>query len=121
MNVSFLTIPDVHYPNKTSLPEKIKAHKPALVLAEDVLDSLRQGEGLAGAIGPNNEDRRQKNGDGCGDSQNGFFLLCIQTRIQLLIPLPEDKTENEKLLIKEVAGCSLYNRKLTHIWLNPLN
>lgn len=84
-----------------------------MVLAEDVLDSLRQGEGLAGAIGPNDEDRRQKNGDGCGDGQNGFFLLCIQTRIQLLIPLPEDTAGNEKLLIK-VLGCSFYIRKLSH-------
>ena len=66
-----------------------------MVLAEDVLDSLRQSEGLASAIGPNDEDRRQENGDGCGDSQNCFFLLCIQSRIQLLIPLPEDKKRNE--------------------------
>lgn len=81
-----------------------------MVLAEDVLDSLCQGEGLAGAIGPNNEDRRQKNGDGCGDSQNGFFLLCIQTRIQLFIPLPEDKAANDNLLIKEMLGSSFYIR-----------
>lgn len=92
-----------------------------MVLAEDVLDSLCQGEGLAGAIGPNNEDRRQKNGDGCGDSQNSFFLLCIQTRIQLLIPLPEDKAGNEKLVIKDMLGCSIYIRKGSHILLNPLN
>lgn len=81
-----------------------------------MLDSLCQGEGLAGAVGPNDEDRRQKDGDGCGDGQNGFFLLCVQTRIQLLIPLPEDKAQNEELLIKEVFGCRFYNRKLTDIW-----
>lgn len=121
MNVSFPKIQNVHCYRKTSIPEKVNANKPAVVLAEDVLDSLRQGEGLAGAIGPNNEDRRQKNGDGCGDSQNGFFLLCIQTRIQLLIPLPEDKAGNEMLLIKELFGCSFYIKKLPHILLNPLN
>lgn len=76
-----------------------------MVLAEDVLDSLRQGEGLASAIGPDNEDGRQRDGDGCGDSQNGFFLLRIQTRIQLLIPLPEDKAGNGRLLIRETFGC----------------
>lgn len=73
-----------------------------------MLDSLRQGEGLAGAVGPNNEDWGQKNGDGCGDRQDGFFLLCIQTGVQLLVPLPEDKAGNQKLLITELLGCSLY-------------
>lgn len=81
-----------------------------MVLAEDVLDSLRQGEGLAGAIGPNNEDWRQRDRNGCGDGQNGFFLLCIQTGIQLLIPLPEDEAGNEKLLIKEMFACRVYIR-----------
>lgn len=92
----------------------LNTNTPAVVLAEDVLDSLRQGEGLAGAVGPNNEDRRQKNGDGRGDGQNGFFLLGIQTRIQLLIPLPEDKAGNEKLF-KEIFGCRFYIRKLSDI------
>lgn len=54
-----------------------------------MLDSLCQGEGLAGAIGPNDENRGQGHSDGCGYSQDGLFLLCIQTGIQLLIPLPE--------------------------------
>lgn len=68
-----------------------------MVLAEDVLDSLRQSEGLAGAVGPDDEDRRQGNGDGCGDGQDGLFLLSIQARIQLLVPLPEDRAGNDKL------------------------
>lgn len=77
-----------------------------MVLAEDVLDSLRQGEGLASAVGPNDEDRRQGNGDGCGYSQDGLFLFGIQTGIQLLIPLPEGggrivgKESLDQLLIK---------------------
>lgn len=54
-----------------------------------MLDSLSQGEGLASAVGPNDEDRGQGNGDGCGYSQDGLFLFGIQTGIQLLIPLPE--------------------------------
>lgn len=65
-----------------------KTNRPAVVLAEDVLDSLCQGEGLAGAVGPNDEDWGQGNRDGCGDGQDGLFLLGIQTRIQLLVPLP---------------------------------
>lgn len=69
-----------------------------MVLAEDVLDSLCQGEGLAGAVGPNNEDWGQGNRDGCGYSQDGLFLLCIQTGIQLLIPLPEGGGRIGKLL-----------------------
>lgn len=64
-------------------------NRPAVVLAEDVLDSLCQGEGLASAVGPNDEYWGQGNRDGCGDGQDGFFLLGIQTGVQLLIPLPE--------------------------------
>lgn len=63
--------------------------KPAVVLAEDVLYSLCQGEGLAGTIGPNDKNGGQRDRDGCGDGQDGLFLFGIQTRIQLLIPLPE--------------------------------
>lgn len=55
-----------------------------MVLAEDVLDSLGQGEGLAGAVGPDDEDWGQGNRDGCGDGQDGLFLFGIQTGIQLL-------------------------------------
>ena len=56
-----------------------------------MLDSLCQGEGLAGAVGPNDEDWRQGNSEGCGDGQDGLFLLGIQTGIQLLVPLPEGR------------------------------
>lgn len=62
-----------------------------------MLDSLRQSEGLAGAVRPDDKDWRQGNGDGCGDGQDGLFLLSIQPRIQLLVPLPEDRAGNEKL------------------------
>ena len=34
----------------------INMHTPAVVLAEDVFDSLCQGERLAGAVRPNDED-----------------------------------------------------------------
>ncbi len=73
--------------------EKTKKNKkrPAVVLAEDVLDSLCQGEGLAGAVGTNDEDWGQGNRDGCGDGKDGLFLLGIQTGIQLLVPLPEGR------------------------------
>jgi len=64
-------------------------NKPAAVLAQDVLDRLRQREGLARAIGSNDEDWGQGNSDRCGDGQDGLFLLGIQTGIQLLVPLPE--------------------------------
>lgn len=60
-----------------------------MVLAEDVLHSLCQGEGLARAVGPNDEDWGKRNREGCGDSQDGLFLLGIETGVQLLIPLPE--------------------------------
>lgn len=73
-------------------------NRPAVVLPEDVLDSLCQGEGLASAVGTNDEDWGQGNGDRCGNGQDGFFLLGIQTGIQLLIPLPEDRRRMEKLL-----------------------
>lgn len=66
-----------------------KMNRPAVLLAEDVLDRLCQGEGLAGAVGPDDEDGGQGDGDGRGYSQDGLFLLGIQTGIQLLIPLPE--------------------------------
>lgn len=65
-----------------------------------MLDSLCQGEGLAGAVGPNDEDWGQGNRDGCGDGQDGFFLLGIQTGIQLLVPLPEGVGRMRKLLEK---------------------
>lgn len=99
---------------------KVKADKPAVVLAEDVLDSLRQGEGLAGAVGPNDEDGGQKHGDGRGDSQDSLLLLCIQTRVQLLVPLPEDRAGNGRLLVAEGFGCSFHIRKRAHVLVNPL-
>lgn len=68
--------------------KKQNINRPAVVLAEDVLDSLGQGEGLAGTVGPDDEDWGQGHRDGCGDGQDGLFLLGIQTGIQLLIPLP---------------------------------
>lgn len=70
-----------------------KRNRPAVLLAEDVLDRLCQGEGLAGAVGPDDEDGGQGDGDGRGYSQDGLFLLGIQTGIQLLIPLPEGGEE----------------------------
>lgn len=69
-----------------------------MVLAEDVLNSLRQGEGLAGTIGPNEEDWGQGDRDGCGDCQDGLFLFGIQSGIQLLIPLPEGRRRMGTLL-----------------------
>lgn len=63
-----------------------------------MLDSLCQGEGLAGTIGPNDEDGRKVDRDGCGDGQNGFFLLGIQTRIQLLVPLPKSRSSHLQVL-----------------------
>lgn len=69
-----------------------------MVLAKDVLDCLCQGEGLASAIGPNDEDWGQGNRDGCGDGEDGLFLLGIQAGIQLLIPLPEGRRRMGKLL-----------------------
>lgn len=56
-----------------------------------MLDSLCQGECLAGAIGSNDKDWGQKNRDRGGDGQDGLFLLGIQSRIQLFIPLPEGR------------------------------
>lgn len=77
--------------NQQVFKQKNNINRPAVVLAEDVLDSLCQGEGLAGAVGPNDEDWRQGNSEGCGDGQDGLFLLGIQTGIQLLVPLPEGR------------------------------
>lgn len=61
---------------------------PAVLLAQDVLDGLGQGEGLAGAVGPNEEDGRQWHGDGRGDGQDGLLLLGVEPWVQLLVPLP---------------------------------
>lgn len=63
-----------------------------------MLDSLCQSEGLAGAVGPNDENWGQGNSDGCGDGQDGLFLLGIQTGIQLLVPLPEGGGKMGELL-----------------------
>lgn len=82
----------------TDVEKKKQENKPAVVLAEDVLDSLCQCEGLAGAVGPNDEDWGQGNSEGCGDGQDGLFLLGIQTGIQLLVPLPEGRKRTGKSL-----------------------
>lgn len=66
-----------------------------MLLAEDVLDGLGQGEGLAGAVGPDDEDGRQGDRDGRGDGQDGLLLLGIQTRVQLLVPLPAAPAREE--------------------------
>lgn len=79
-----------------------------MLLAEDVLDRLCQGEGLAGAVGPNDEDGGQGDGDGRGYSQDGLFLLGIQTGIQLLIPLPEGG--------EEMLDQLLFNLLMTFFW-----
>lgn len=83
-------------------------NRPAVVLAEDVLDSLCQGEGLASAVGPNDEDWGQGNWERCGDSQDSLFLLGIQTGIQLLVPLPEGVGRMEKIL-EESSEQLLFN------------
>lgn len=100
---TFLWLPtEVNSTNKTRLKSKQEeeeentTNRPAVVLAEDVFDSLCQGECLARAVGPDDEDWGQGDGDGRGDGQDGLFLLGIQTGIQLLIPLPgggRDKAE----------------------------
>lgn len=64
-----------------------------------MLYSLCQGEGLAGTIGPNDKNGGQRDRDGCGDGQDGLFLFGIQTRIQLLIPLPEGGKRMEAFLM----------------------
>lgn len=70
---------------------------PALLLPEDVLDALGQGEGLAGAVGPDEEHRGQGDGDGRGDGQDGLLLLGVQPGVQQLIPLPvERETESAR-------------------------
>lgn len=61
---------------------------PAVVLLEDVLDGLCQGEGLACAVGPDDEHRGQGDGERRGDGQDGLLLLGVETRVQLLVPLP---------------------------------
>lgn len=71
---------------------------PAVVLAKNVFDSLCQGEGLAGTIGPNDEDWGKRDGDGCGNGQDGLFLLGIQTGVQLFVPLPEIR-DKQKLIL----------------------
>lgn len=53
-----------------------------------MFDSLGQREGLARAIGSDDEHRREVDGEGGGDGQYSLLLLGIQTGIQLLIPLP---------------------------------
>lgn len=82
---------------KTPKTRKQSMYIPAVVLSKNVLDSLCQSEGFAGTIGPNEENWRQVDRNWCGDGQNGFLLLGIQTGIQLLIPLP-GCTVNEALL-----------------------
>jgi len=74
-----------------------------------VLDSLCQGEGLSGTVGPNDEDRGQLDRNGCGDCKNGLFLLSIQTGIQLLIPLPEGRGKMETLLDMKAWSLPLYS------------
>ena len=63
-----------------------------------MLDSLGQGEGLAGAVGPDDEDGGQLNGAWCGDGQDGLFLLGIQTGVQLLVPLPKGQREDGEII-----------------------
>lgn len=53
-----------------------------------MLDRLSQGESLASAVRPDDEDGWQGDGDGRGDGQDGLLLLGVQTRVQLLVPLP---------------------------------
>lgn len=53
-----------------------------------MFDSLGQREGLACAVGSDDQHRREVDGEGGGDGQNSLLLLGIQTGIQLLIPLP---------------------------------
>lgn len=84
-----------------------------MVLAEDVLYSLCQGEGLAGTIGPNDKNGGQRDRDGCGDGQDGLFLFGIQTRIQLLIPLPEGGKRMEAFFDDQI-NCYYKHFKLKH-------
>lgn len=77
-------------------------NRPAVVLTEDVLDSLCQSEGLAGTVGSNDEDGGQGDGDGRCDGQDGFFLLGIETGVQLFIPLPAGMKRMETWLLDPV-------------------
>lgn len=82
---------------------------PGVGLLEDVLDGLGQGEGLARAVGPDDEHRGQADGQGRSDGQDGLLLLGIQTRIQLLVPLPvtnqRDTCNRPSLIEPHVATC----------------
>lgn len=69
-----------------------------MLLSEDVLDALGQGEGLAGAVGPDKKNRGQGEGDGRGDGQDGLLLLGVQPGVQQLVPLPAVGRERDREL-----------------------
>ena len=75
-----------------------RADRPAVLLSEDVLDSLGQGEGLSGAVGPDEEHGGQGEGHGRGDGQDGLLLLGVQPGVQQLVPLPAEE-EEEGILV----------------------
>lgn len=66
----------------------VETDLPGVGLLEDVFDGLGQGEGLARAVGANDEHGGQADGQGCRDGQDGLLLLGVKTRVQLLVPLP---------------------------------
>lgn len=68
---------------------------PGVLLLEDVLDCLSQCEGFSCPIGTDDKNRRQLYGEWGGDSQNSLFLLRVQPRVQLLIPLSVQKEATE--------------------------
>ena len=68
-----------------------------MLLPEDVFDSLGQGEGLACAIGPDEEHWWQGQGNRRGDGQDGLLLLGVQPGVQQLVPLPAEGGERSEL------------------------
>ena len=68
-----------------------------MLLPEDVLDPLGQGEGLACAVGSDEEHWGQGEGDGRGDGQDGLLLLGVQPGVKQLVPLPAEGGERWEL------------------------
>lgn len=76
---------------------------PVAGLLEDVLDGLGEGEGLARAVGADDEHGGQTHRQGGGDGQDGLLLLGVQPGVQLLVPLPAPIRRRIQGLEKAVA------------------